>query len=559
MKNILFFLAYFLGAIVGGLAAVSPNGASPVWPAAGIALAAVHLYGIAVLPGILFGSLLAQIHSFQDFSNTEKVFDSLWIGLVIALGSSLQAVFGGWLLKKNRVFPSDPLLNDGQILRFIFFGAFVSTTIAPTVGAITLLLKGVIAPASFLLTWGTWWIGDSVGILAFTPIVLIFSAQPRYFWRERITTVALPLMALMVLVMILFMYSRQQFKFKVREKFDFEVTRLHTQITAELQHSVLDNRILKAFFDNSGQVNRQNFEAFTLPLLRRTPYMQALEWIPRITERQRARFEQSERQPFQILDPDADRSLRRASRRTEYFPILWTQPLQNNQSVIGYDIANNIGAARLLHEIQINKQTLVSTPIRLQQDTDRANPEWAYVIYSPVFNTTAERNMKGIVASVFRVRELIDHVLAANRNASNYLSVSDGDMPIYSNYPVPLPHGTANYDLSRTLPLQVANKFLSVSYLPSIGFITAQQTWTVWFILLGGFVFTGLSGIGLLMLTGRTLKTEELIRHRTSELDTAKKTLEQQNKVLIDALFEAEQGVRTKDSFLASMSHELRT
>lgn len=559
ITNILFSLSYFLSAVIGGFAAVSPNNVSPVWPAAGIALAAIFLYGYRVLPGVFMGTLLAQIYSFQDFSNSEKILDSLLIGSIIALGSSAQALFGAWLLHKNHLTTEEPLLDDCAILRFTFFGALISPIVAPTVGATTLLINGVIAPSNYLLSWGTWWVGDSVGVLTFTPIVLIFFAQPRYFWRERISTVALPLLALIALVLLMFFYSKQRNQTSIREKFDYQVAALHESLQAHFQSSVLDNRILKAYFDNSTRVTQVEFQSFTLPLLQRHPYMVALEWIPRVKNSLRSQFEHNLEDRVQILDPAPDHHLQKASIRAEYYPILWMQPSQNNPSVTGYDVANNIGASRLLHEIQATGQTLVSMPLKLLQDQGNPRPYFSYVIYSPVFEKSFERELRGIVASVFRIKDMADHVLASSQDQLNYLSINEGDTLVYSTYPNPLPHGITNYHLSKTLPIVVANKVLSVTYLPSVAFISAQQTWTIWFILLGGFVFTGFSGIGLLMMTGRSLKTEELIKERTSELNSAKKTLEQQNKVLNEALIKAEQGARAKDSFLTSMSHELRT
>lgn len=558
-KNTLFTIAYFLSAVIGGFAAVSPNGSSPVWPAAGVGLAAIYLYGNSVLPGIFLGTLFAQIYSFQDFSNSEKILDSLIIGSIIAIGSSAQAVFGSWLLNKNQVSSLDPLLDDGKILRFILFGALASTIIAPTVGTTTLLVKSVITPENYLLTWGTWWVGDSVGVLIFTPIILIFFAQPRYFWQQRTHTVAFPLLIVITVTLILFVFSKNQNRAQINERFNHQVTGLHNALITNFQNSVTDNQILKAFFDNSSSVDKSEFYNFTEALFYRHPYMQALEWIPRIEHSFRKQFEQNVSGQFRIMDTDADNSLIPAKHRREYYPILYAYPKDRNRSVLGFDVTNNKNANQLIEKIKSSDKTLISTPIRLVQDRLNKDINLSYVFYSPVYNKNSPLQIRGIIASVLRVKDMIDTILPKDQGNPIYLNIRDDDIEIFRNHPALLPHGIINYHLSLTLPIDVANKHLLVTYLPGIDFINAQQSWTVWFILLGGFLITGLSGIGLMMLTGRTLKTEELIKQRTSELNKAKKDLEQQNKALIEALSKAKQGVQAKDSFLASMSHELRT
>jgi PAS domain-containing protein len=73
--------------------------------------------------------------------------------------------------------------------------------------------------------------------------------------------------------------------------------------------------------------------------------------------------------------------------------------------------------------------------------------------------------------------------------------------------------------LEKTSTLQVADRSWRVKYSAAPGFYNEQISWNVWWMILGGFLLTGMSGVGLLMLTGRTLQTEALVKIRTRELD----------------------------------------
>ena len=82
---------YFLAGWMGTLLATPPSNASPIWPASGVALAAMLVYGEAVLPGIFLGAIITQFYAFLDASSFDKIPASLLLGALAAFGSSLQA------------------------------------------------------------------------------------------------------------------------------------------------------------------------------------------------------------------------------------------------------------------------------------------------------------------------------------------------------------------------------------------------------------------------------------------------------------------------------------
>lgn len=555
VKNLGIAGAYFLAAIAGSYVAVSPIGASPIWPAAGVALAGLHLYGKKLLPGLFFGVLCAQIYSFQDFSSLEKIIDSMVMGSIIACGSTLQALFGLRLLRKNNIASDDPLLGEVTILKFIFFGAFVSTIVASSIGVTTLLLNSIITLDQLVLSWLTWWIGDSIGILIFTPIILIFLARPKQLWRQRVKSVVFPLLIILVLISILFSHSVEQERLQHKANFDLAVERFHSALSSNISAFARDSLVLKGIFDGSKSVSREDFDTFTAPLTKGRTGLFALEWIPRVTDNDRTAFEQKIDANFSILEPDDQRVLVSAKKRPEYFPIVFIQPWEQNQKAYGYDIATNPIAKQTIDKAKITGTAVFSEPVKLIQDKAE---NYGYVSYAPVFNKQNPADLRGVVASIFSVKDIVQNSIKAEHNLFNFL-IRDGKKVIYNNFPENAVHGLSRFQIKLNLPINIANRKLIVEYLPSLFFANQHASWTIWLILLGGFLFAGSSGIALLILSGRNMLTEALVKQRTKEIKQAKVELQEQNTDLIKANEEVKRAGKAKDLFFASMSHELRT
>lgn len=87
--------------------------------------------------------------------------------------------------------------------------------------------------------------------------------------------------------------------------------------------------------------------------------------------------------------------------------------------------------------------------------------------------------------------------------------------------------------LEKILPLPVANRVWRVTYRAAPQFYQTQVSWNIWWLILSGFLLTGLTGLGLLMLTGRAMRTEDIVKIRTRELEKEiirrKKIIKQHN------------------------------
>ena len=164
---------YFAGAKLGLSLAFINASVSPVWPPTGIAIALVLWFGYRALPGVLIGALVAN-YTLTDVS--------LLTALAIAIGNGLE-VFAAVYLLRRFVRLRNPFNRAFDVLKFAVFAAIVSTAIAATIGNVTLCLAGKEAWGSFGRLWFTWWLGDAVGALVITPLLLSWFERPGRRWR----------------------------------------------------------------------------------------------------------------------------------------------------------------------------------------------------------------------------------------------------------------------------------------------------------------------------------------------------------------------------------------
>ncbi|MEG4234915.1 adenylate/guanylate cyclase domain-containing protein [Microcoleus sp. Pol11C3] len=158
--------AYALGAkIAVSIPGINKLGTG-VWPPAGIAQAALLLFGRPVWPGIALGVF------FFDIFN-QKV--SLISGLISALSACLQAFIAFTLLQKLKFRPSLERLID--VVNLVFCGAVVATQINCTLGTLRLCVTGLVDWSEYWHIRWNWYLGDTLGVLIFTPLLLIIYNQ----------------------------------------------------------------------------------------------------------------------------------------------------------------------------------------------------------------------------------------------------------------------------------------------------------------------------------------------------------------------------------------------
>ncbi|HMI83142.1 MAG TPA: MASE1 domain-containing protein [Polyangiaceae bacterium] len=159
-------IAYVLAAKLGLMMDAVAGFATLVWPASGLALAALFLRGNRLWPAIALGAFLSNLWTGAP----------LLVATGIAVGNTLEAVAGAAAIRYIPGFaPSLDRVRDALGLVLV---AWVTTTISATLGVLSLTTGGIVAAASFAETWRTWWIGDALGDLVAAPLLLVWATKP---------------------------------------------------------------------------------------------------------------------------------------------------------------------------------------------------------------------------------------------------------------------------------------------------------------------------------------------------------------------------------------------
>src|SRR5256885_8022833 len=151
----LLLCAVYVGVARAGLRINAVGGfATFVWPASGIALAALLLRGHALWPGVALGALVTNL----------SVGAPVPAALGIACGNTLEALAGAWALRRRAGF-CGPLERLRQVVGLVVLGALGSTLIAALAGVGSLWAAGVVGRGQLGGTFRAWWVGDALGEL----------------------------------------------------------------------------------------------------------------------------------------------------------------------------------------------------------------------------------------------------------------------------------------------------------------------------------------------------------------------------------------------------------
>jgi len=181
---VIYFIAGKLGLMLASLHA----SASPVWPPAGIALAALLLLGYRAWPAIFIGAFLVNV---TTAGNVATAF-------AIATGNTLEALVGAWLV--NRFAGGTNVFDRLQGVFKFALAAGISTIISPAFGVTSLGVAGFADWANYGAIWLTWWLGDATGDLVFTPLVLLWSVASKRRWNKKEAAEVGALLLLLVLL-----------------------------------------------------------------------------------------------------------------------------------------------------------------------------------------------------------------------------------------------------------------------------------------------------------------------------------------------------------------------
>lgn len=549
-------LANYAMGRLGLLLAIPPGFATAVFPPSGIAVAALLLWGTRLWPGVFLGSFCFNLHLAVAASPDATLVGAAPVAACIALGSSVQAVVAVTLIRRSTRAPTE-LTDESDVFALLLLAGPVACGIASTWGVTTLALADLLAEGRALYSWFTWWVGDTIGVLVFTPLVLVAFAPRRSLWRPRALSVGLPLVVACALVVMVFVVVSEREDEAIASGFRRRVEALDRDLYRDLEAHAEVLWSIRSFFAGSQEVGSEEFRIFVDRALSAHPGLRALSWNPVVRDEDREAFESAvaafDGHPLEIRERDATGRLVPAARRPSYVVVQYIEPLAENAPARGFDVLSEPIRRRTLERARDSGEPAASPRIELVQARMGG---YGFLLVLPIYASDEtpvmlpERRseLTGFAVAVIEIDPLLESALAGAPVGDVEIEVWDrsapGDGDRLARYP-------ASPSDARPDPAAVAHRVVTehhvggrrwdVRFQPTAGYLTAQPSWQAWAVLAGGLTFSGLLGALLLVVTGRVVVEAE----RRQEIAAVRDRLARANEEL--------------DRFAYAASHDLRT
>ncbi|MFZ4537716.1 CHASE domain-containing protein [Propionivibrio sp.] len=547
--------AIYLGLGALGLSfAIAPGYASPIFPAAGFAVAILLWSDKRAWPGIWVGSFalnlgVAWLHGESGWSN----------GLIsagIASGSTIQALAAWWLVKRKVGNGWQTLEIEADILRCLALSGPVACVISASIGVTLLYSVQIVHGNEYLYAWWNWWSGDVLGVLVMLPLSLALLYWRKSPWRGRFTTLVLPMLVVLGLAGGAFFavsqWERAQQKSAIQSHGEALAKLLEQRFIAHQEALSALRRLVEVTPDMS----YKQFEYFTRITLKDNPDIFALSFNPYVLPMQRQAFERGMAEKtgmpgFEIKERDSLRRLVRAEERPEYVAVGFIAPLEGNRPAVGYDINSEPVRHDAIQRAMRSGEPAVTAPIQLVQENRKRvgvllmHPADRRVTTLDTDDSKTE--LMGFAIGVIKVDEMVDiatrsatvkglvfrvdDALAPADKSSLYLSDSSAS----SNNSNKSNNSPDNYHAWQK-QLTMADRTWTLSVYPTAEFLRQGQHWASLMVGAGGLVLAALLQMLLLVTTGRTSIVQRKVREQTSELQTKSDALEDRNAQL-SALF----------------------
>ncbi|WP_350634909.1 CHASE domain-containing protein [Pseudoalteromonas sp. GW168-MNA-CIBAN-0100] len=526
-----FFTGYFSNSLlsVDGYAVAS-------WPPSGIALASFLIWGRKSFIGLILGAFCTNL---IHLDNTVDIlhFNVLLQAICVTLASVLQAWIGRQIIVNVIKAPLDLSSLKHSVQSLIVAGP-ICCVIAAGVGTSLLALNNVIPTNAIFDNFIAWWIGDSIGVLIFTPLML---AAFNYTQVRHRMLVILPSLLIYILISVSFYGAASVKKEKDIQKQEAKILTVQNAISQKLDGITAHLGLLATFFASSNDVNFKEFKQFTSKQLDYSQEILAFEWIPYVAANKLADFEAHENtatgKPLYIKEKSLDGGWQPAGTRSNYFPVKYVYPLKDNEGVLGFDLASSkVRGAALSKAKELNELAL-SEPINLVQNTAEDGVLFLY----PVFGeSSTEDDFQGFVAAIVSLKRLSQTLLFDHNNS---ISVSFFDTTIPGKKQAIY---IADTDNSQTLfkeyQLLIGKRMWQVELYEPI----VRTSWLMyWLAQIVGMLFVWLLITFLISVTGTNIQIREQVAKQTHTLRKEKQ--------------KADEASHIKGQFLANMSHEVRT
>ena len=512
-------LAY---AVVGWLAlllAVPPGYASPLYPASGVALAAVLTYGSPAWSGVLLGSFGVNV----VLSASRGQFDAaaLWVPLAIGGGAMLQAMLGAALLR--RWVPQPLVLAGPRDIAVAGLLGASSCLVNATLATAVLHLDGAVGGEQIVANWGTWWIGDTLGVLIGLPLALTLVGQPRTDWLPRRRTVGVPLLLATLLLAAATLVVGRWDEQRLTAAYDRDADQIAIEAEARLRKPLHALQALHSAHLAAGGLDERALREAARWWLDEPIELQAAGYSARVPRSEVPAFEAAAQAEglvgYRVFDREGASA---ATADPDVLALRLIEPRVGNAGALGVN-TYSIPAARpaVLHARDTGLPS-ASAAFRLTQAT---REEAGFVIYQAVYDgpvaTAAERvqNFRGVLFVTVRAERLLAGLAGPEQGYLQWCLIDQDPGAVQRRLAGPpgcdtQPPGA--FERLRTVSFAARQFGLRVTTTASQ--LPGRQRANAWMFSVAGLLSAAMLGALLLTVTGRARRIELAVDERTTQL-----------------------------------------
>ena len=438
--NLVLFLAYFVPGKLGFLLALPPDNSTAIWPSSGFASAGIILLGYKALPGVFFGSLILNLINLNQKLSILEIFSPAVFNYItapgfIAIGATLEALAVSYIIRRFIGFPSS--LSHWRDALVLFLGAgLIGAIPSPTIGITMFYLKGYIASSEYLYSWCSWWIGNSLGIIAITPVLVTLFSPKKYISNKRKIYIATPILVILGVIAAVFTSTSEYEAKKLQQSLELQARNTTIRFEHQIAFKIQEMEAVKNLFNASNFVDRLEFREFVKYFVNDTS-VHYIRWVPKVNENDVLPLLELTKKDgienFSIRLGKDSKDLEPIPNKV-YYPVLYSEPYNAATSKLGLDISSiNKYKTSLKNAAQSGKIVIGQVHNNEQKNQDNV----MFTVFNPVYNNKAkivteedrEKNIRGFIVGKYRLnasfaldnykswscnRDLIDGLLSDN-------------------------------------------------------------------------------------------------------------------------------------------------
>lgn len=525
---------YFLLGIAGLQLAVPPGFASAVFPAAGVAVAAILHGGYRLFPGIWLGSF--GINLWVASQQGELAGKAWMIAASIALGSSLQAILSASLVRWRIKQSSLKLDLEHDIVHFLMLVGPVGCLISASWGNSVLLLSNAISSQEFPFNWWNWWVGDTIGAFLFAPLTLMLLQYENPLWRKRLTQVALPILAIGIGTVVMFVYVADNEAYKFKQQIDASGKILSRNIINKVTAAQDSLIALSQLVQANPHLDLATFKRFTAKSLANQPELLAFSWNPLVNHNERRMLERTMVQElgepgFHFTEFVDNSRVKTADRHNEYIVTRFVAPPESSHlSPPGFDMSSETERRITMATARKTAETAISIPLPFH---DNGNDKTAVLLFHPIFRPLSaniqtppqSQTLLGYVAALFCPGDIFAGSVGQQVEGL-LVMLSDIDAPPASHWL----YRSANLHSQLSAfewhsQILLGQKIWQLALYPTPIYFANNYSPIAWMMLAFGLILVSILQAYLLSISGRTIQIQRRVERQTQELAAKEKFL----------------------------------